>query len=171
MSSLASSWRVDTPGETEPLPRLMSAPAIDGTDGGALLPTVTVSGNWNRAGVSANSGDGLATAIRLLPTLTATSYGSNQGGAAGRTGQRKRMSLSGVMKTLPFAYEPDSGELPSEVDLENWTLPPSSQSPSTAESGNGLRLTPAFAEWWMGWPIGWTASAPAAMARSRSKRR
>ncbi len=28
-----------------------------------LLPTPTVKGNWNRAGASANSGDGLATAV------------------------------------------------------------------------------------------------------------
>jgi len=33
--------------------------------------------------------------------------------------------------------------------------------------GNGL-LSPRFAEWWMGFPIGWTESAPSATASSRS---
>lgn len=35
----------------------------------------------------------------------------------------------------------------------------------------GHRLTPAFAEWWMGWPLGWTASNVPVMGKSRSKRR
>ena len=34
------------------------------------LPTLTVSGNYNRKGCSAKSGDGLATAPAKLPTLT-----------------------------------------------------------------------------------------------------
>jgi hypothetical protein len=48
-----------------------------------LLPTVTISGNYYRKGASPNSGDGLITALRLLPTLTATSYGSSNNGDPG----------------------------------------------------------------------------------------
>lgn len=41
----------------------------------ALLPTLTVHGNYNRKGASKNSGDGLATAIqKLMPTLAARDY-------------------------------------------------------------------------------------------------
>lgn len=36
-----------------------------------LLPTLTVKGNYNRAGLSARSGDGLIVALKKLPTLTA----------------------------------------------------------------------------------------------------
>lgn len=35
----------------------------------------------------------------------------------------------------------------------------------------GGPLNPAWVEWLMGWPIGWTASPPSATARSRSARR
>jgi hypothetical protein len=60
----------------------------------------------------------------LLPTPTATLYGSNQGGAAGRVG-------------------PERGSLETQV--------------------GGLFL--GLREWMMGWPIGWSGSAPLAMAR------
>jgi DNA (cytosine-5)-methyltransferase 1 len=39
-----------------------------------LWPTPTVSGNYNRKGASQNSGDGLATMVRMFPTATATAY-------------------------------------------------------------------------------------------------
>jgi len=39
-----------------------------------LWPTPTVSGNYNRKGASQTSGDGLATAVRMFPTATATAY-------------------------------------------------------------------------------------------------
>ena len=41
----------------------------EGNESG-FWPTVTVFGNYNRKGASANSGDGLATAVRRLPTPT-----------------------------------------------------------------------------------------------------
>lgn len=143
-SSSANWWRADIPGATEKLERLTLAHHISATDGFCLLPTVTVCGNWNRKGASARSGDGIATALNKMPTLTATelsggrtvpahvpmsgvdpetgrkyqvgikeavkrlptltanSYGSNQGGAAGRTG-KKRKSLAGMLPTLMAA--------------------------------------------------------------------
>lgn len=66
------SWRGDIPGATERLPLLLSERVTSGTAGGCSLPTVTACGNWNRKGASANSGDGLVTAIKKLPTLTAS---------------------------------------------------------------------------------------------------
>jgi hypothetical protein len=78
-------------------------------------PTPTVGGNYNRAGASPKAGDGLSTAVArwptpqayshgpdsnppgitkldievrgMYPTPAATSYGTNQGGAAGRVGK------------------------------------------------------------------------------------
>jgi len=35
------------------------------------------------------------------------------------------------------------------------------------QSGAGGKLNPDWVEWLMGWPIGWTASAPLAMDRFR----
>lgn len=50
-------------------PLVPSAP-LTGVTGSSLLPTLTVSGNYNRAGVSPRSGDGLCTVIggALNPT-------------------------------------------------------------------------------------------------------
>lgn len=47
-----------------------------------------------------DGGLNLQTAVALLPTPTAVSYGNNRGGAAGRTGA-VRPSLEGVVKLLP----------------------------------------------------------------------
>jgi hypothetical protein len=45
-----------------------------GSGYGSLLPTLTVCGNYNRKGASATSGDGLATVLKMLPTLVARDY-------------------------------------------------------------------------------------------------
>lgn len=137
-------WREDIAGETESLPRLMSVLPIKGADGGSLLPTLMVSGNWNRKGASKTSGDGLATAVRRLPTLLASDFRGPCGAEYYRISMQKRSRP--LRDTLPHTL--------------------------------GHRLTPAFAEWWMGWPINWTlfseaakdtASQQRATARSRFK--
>lgn len=134
-------WREDTPGKTEFLRRLMLEPPTRGTDGGALLPTLTVCGNWNRKGASANSGDGIATALKRLPTLCASDY-------------KSPYSAEGYAKQKLTRYKP----------LRD-----------TLVHTTGHRLTPAFAEWWMGWPIHWTVvrrvpgSKQRAMVKSQSQ--
>lgn len=137
-------WREDTAGETESLPRLMSVLPIKENDGGSLLPTLTVSGNWNRKGASKTSGDGLATAMKRLPTRLASDFRG-----------------------------PCSAEY-YQISMQKRSRPLRDTLPHTL----GYRLTPAFAEWWIGWPINWTlfseaaketASQQRAMARSRFK--
>lgn len=137
-------WREDTAGEMESLPRLMSVLLIKGTGGGSLLPTLTVSGNWNRKGASKTSGDGLATAMRRLPTLCASDFRGPCSAEYYQISMQKRSKP--LRDTLPYTL--------------------------------GYHLTPAFAEWWMGWPINWTlfseaaketASQQRATARSRFK--
>ena len=103
--------------------RTTSARGTSATASG-LLPTLTVHGNYNRKGVSANSGDGLATAIRRLPTLLARDWRS--GKASATTIAKNSRPLSETI---------------------------------------GGTLNPAWCEWFMGWPIGWTASEPLAMDR------
>lgn len=56
-----------------------SITTMSATVSSSLLPTLTVCGNYNVAGLSPNSGDGLVTALRrrgLLPTLTARDWKS-----------------------------------------------------------------------------------------------
>jgi hypothetical protein len=96
-----------------------------------LWPTPTVRGNYNRAGLSARSGDGLATAVKkatLWPTPTTRDY----------KGGRKPETLKA------------KGRLPSN------SLPDSVNS-AAGETGP---LNPPFVEWLMGFPTGWTELKP-----------
>jgi hypothetical protein len=105
-----------------------SAPAC------SLLPTLTKSGNMLAPSMQKwpahrnllptlmkSHPEGLRDrkGYKLLPTLTAQSYGTNQGGSAGRTGP-VRKSLAGLAEAA---------------------------------------LNPAWAEWYMGFPAGWTLLA------------
>ena len=55
-----------------------------------LWPTPTVKGNYNRKGVSAKSGDGLATAVRRFPTPTVSMSRGSSSGALTRNSGRSR---------------------------------------------------------------------------------
>ena len=149
-------WREDIPGEMERLQPLMSARAIKEIAGGALLPTLTVCGNWNRKGASQNSGDGLATALRKMPTLTK----SDGMGGPGRSQRRQGgLNLRTALKEL--------------LSLEGFPILTQKRLRSQERirtPSDGHRLTPAFAEWWMGWPIGWTGLKPAETGKSHCKR-
>jgi hypothetical protein len=183
-------WRGDIPGETERLQPLMSAQAIKEIDGGALPPMLTVCGNWNRKGVSQNSGDGLATAIRKLPTLTARDYKSPGTVNAGKTRVGTNPLPWAMRHLLPTLTKSDGTGGPGRSrkrkgGLNLWTAlsellnsedfpiltQKRLQSPDFVPGRSaGHRLTPAFAEWWMGWPIGWTALKPAETGKSQSRR-
>jgi hypothetical protein len=150
--SLRPSWREDIPGETERLQPLMSARAIKEIDGGALLPTLTVCGNWNKKGASQTSGDGLATALRKIPTLLASELKSD--GSRGLTKAERPDSGGPNLHTALWRLQKQS--LPQEI-LRGATT--------------GFRLTPEFAEWWMGWPTRWTALRPVETGKCPSKQR
>ena len=69
-----------------------SATTTSATASLSLLPTLTVCGNYNVAGLSPNAGDGLVTALRrrgLLPTLTATDGKSGATSVAKRPASRQ----------------------------------------------------------------------------------
>lgn len=194
--SSGNCWREDISGETERLVRLMSVPDINVIDGGFLLPTLTVCGNYNRKGVSQKSGDGLVTALlRLGPTLlasAATAGGNykrgnpklrewvkqlptlcardhkNSGGAT-LTERGKSRLPSALKHKLPTVCATDFKAPYSAEGYRKQTQQRSKPLRDTLVHTTGHRLTPAFAEWWMGWPIGWTASSVRAMARFRSR--
>jgi len=185
--SLGHLWREDIPGETERLQPLMLGQAIKEIDGGVLLPTMTVCGNWNRKGASQNSGDGLATALRKIPTLLSTD--GDHGGPNARD-SKGRYSLAGTIPRMPTLTKSDGMGGPGRsqrrqgglnlrtalkelLSLEGFPILTQKRLRSQERirtPSDGHRLTPAFAEWWMGWPIGWTGLKPAETGKSHCKR-
>jgi hypothetical protein len=109
----------------------------------------------------------------LLPTPAASSYGTNRGGAAGRTG-KVRPSLATMAKNgmwpTPRAQDGPKGG-PSQRDtlpaaVSAWPTPTARdwKSGSHGTQGNsrplsekvGGQLNPTWVEWLMGYPTGWT---------------
>lgn len=110
----------------------------------------------------------------MWPTPSATPYGTNQGGAAGRAGP-VRPGLDGLARTWPTPSARDwrSGLASEETHARNsqplnevacrTILPdPTIETdgsvflPSDQNSPPRSQLNPAFVEWLMGWPEGWT---------------
>ena len=160
------SWREDIPGKTERLPLLLSEQVIAGIVGGCSLPTLTVTSNWNRKGSGEKSGDGLATRLKRLPTLC--SVDSKRSGGAKVTPK--------TMSRLPTLYASDYKSPHSEAGYQKQVLKRSKPLRDTLAHTVGHRLTPEFAEWWMGWPLRWTdapkerALKRVATGKCRSKR-
>ena len=136
------------------------------------IPTPTVHGNYNRKGLSKNSGDGLATYVKKWPTPCRTDYKG-----AGKTGTfRDRLD-----------YAAERGRTKSNVYPTPRTNVMCGGSGAWAQmgrlvrdgkmtdeerhqigAGNGGKLNPDWVEWLMGWPIGWTVSRPLETARFQS---
>lgn len=94
-----------------------------------------------------------------LPTPSATEYGTNQGGAAGRVGK--------VRPSLPTMARRNLWPTPPQ-----WATPtshPRTHSPRKVDHGEQLAnqvggsLNPTWVEWLMGWPLGWTDLRPLEM--------
>jgi hypothetical protein len=89
---------------------------------------------------------------QLLPTLSARAYGTNTGGAAGRVGEARpslqTMARSGTLTAKANMLAPYIGPRPDHVAPD---LP----------IALGGHLSPAFCEWLMGFPPGWTEAARA----------
>lgn len=126
--------------------------------------------------------------MALLPTPTAQSYGTNQGGSAGRTGPLRPSLQTMALRNLwptPLATDGSKGgpnqrggkgdlRLASAVHL--WPTPAArdwrsgkgrkdnGHTPQLPEQIGG-QLNPRWVEWLMGWPIGWAALEPLGMDR------
>jgi len=114
----------------------------------AVWPTPTVHGNHNRAGLSPKSGDGLATAVKLWPTPRATDHGSGStredwSWDTDRTATRT--SGTKVQIGLGMAVNRADSTCSARPSVE----PSGSETPP-------MTLNPAWCEWLMGFPIGWT---------------
>lgn len=161
------------------------------------------SGTWPRSGMTRNGiayrraplaplTDETASGY-CLPTPTATSYGSNQGGAMGRTGP-VRHSLQSMAKrdlwptptstlgshagrvTPNKARE--GGTLVEAVAARTWWPTPDASAHKYRLQGNsqqskslrgtlGGDLNPTWVEWLMGYPLGWTGLEVLATPSSR----
>jgi hypothetical protein len=139
----------------------------------SLLPTVTIAGNYNRKGASANSGDGLITALKMLPTLTVCQR-DNSGGEypgaqrpsletlarngllptllataehkGGDTYGRGNLTLHGALKRLPtLTTRDEKGPGPAAKSKGGRDLP----------ATLGGHLNPDWCRWFMGFAAGW----------------
>jgi hypothetical protein len=97
-----------------------------------------------------------------LPTPSATSYGTNQGGGMGRVGP-VRPSLDTMAR---------KGLWPTPTQDGNYN-----RKGASATSGDELAtavggaLNPTWVEWLMGFPLGWTALEASGMQSSRKSRK
>lgn len=124
-----------------------------------------------------------AAASSSWPTLTHQSYGSNRGGANGRTGAF-RPSLPTLMtgsnshrdegrsyRNLDGRKNDHGPGLPTLTVCGNYN-----RKGASPTSGDGLatavggRLNPMWCEWYMGFPVGWTdVASPIGSARSATR--
>lgn len=102
-----------------------------------MWPTPTVNGDYNRKGLSANSGDGLATAVRKVGMI-----GTPQANMKVRSDEFVRMWPT---PTTPAGH--CSGR------LDEWG---GRQNPFRGTAEGGGQLNPDFVEWLMNFPKGWT---------------
>jgi hypothetical protein len=127
-----------------------------------LWPTPTVSGNYNRAGLSAKSGDGLATAVKNWPTPNAGD--AKQSGNVANWDRRKaEKAAAGINLQEPLAVAAARmWRTPSAMVTEpkSTVTKLSGRKPTDPQVGLadqvGGKLNPTWVEWLMGWPIGWT---------------
>jgi hypothetical protein len=120
-------------------------------------PTPTVSGNYNRKGLSKTSGDGIATAVNRRPTPTTTCDRANHNSPS-VLNKRHGINLAGaVMRwATPVARDHRTPAL-SRVERTG-----SSQGDPLNTQVGGM-LNPVWVEWLMGWPLGWTDLRPLEM--------
>lgn len=106
------------------------------------------------------------TAASCLPTLTVTEYGTNQGGGAGRVG-KVRMSLQTMARKglLPTLTRRDAESIKKLTRGKN-----ASKGGTPLPIAIGGPLNPEWTEWFMGYPIAWTALEPWATQWFRAKR-
>jgi hypothetical protein len=130
------------------------APFISANASGSLLPTLTVCGNYNAKGASKKAGDGLATALaKRLPTLLASDAAKGGPNAMHGSGT---MSLTSAVARLPTLAARDYRSPNAKSYAERGGGKKGEQLPNAV----GGPLNPEWCEWFMGFPIGWTASRP-----------
>jgi len=128
-----------------------SARGIDEIESG-LLPTMKSSPSggpdFARASREGSGGNDLVTALALIPTLTEACA---TGGQMSRSGKRKNELLLGGLIATITARDHRSEKCSPETFEKN-----SRPLSETIWQCTGYRLSSSFAEWFMGFPPGWT---------------
>lgn len=134
-----------------------------------LWPTPTVHGNHNQPGSSKNAGWGLSSAVKLWPTPT-RSDGTGGPGNQGRSeGPNLRTAVSRSWPT-PCASA-SKGSSPASLVRKTGKSRSNDRIDHAVMASDGGQLNPAWVEWLMGWPIGWTELKPLAMDKFREWQR
>jgi hypothetical protein len=101
----------------------------------------------------------LTQALNLLPTLTKAD--AHRHGYQKQKNGSKTLTIAGLLPTCTSGDYKDTG------NMEN--VPVNALLGPELGKNHGLKLQPAFAEWMMGFPPGWTALSVSEMPSSRSK--
>jgi hypothetical protein len=110
---------------------------------------------------------GVGLCSRVGPTLTRCGN-HNRKGASANSGDGL---ATWCKKLMPTLYASDHKNPYSQEGYQKQAARRSKPLRDTAKHTIGIRLTPDFCEWWMGWPIGASASLHSATHGCRSKRR
>src|SRR5574343_491123 len=107
-------------------------------------------------------------AIQMLPTPTACEW-------KGRGPNSKQQGLAEAVKMLPTPLAQDSYDRINWKTIEKANLGDGasltlSRKIKYVGKKTGMKLQPAFVEWMMGYPIGWTELKPSEMPSSRKSR-
>ena len=133
-----------------------------------MLPTVTAStggGSKDPNNKRGNqSGNPLKTTLAMLPTLTGCDATMGQLKGKVFSGNKHAMKLEQVLNYLPT---PTTRDYKDTGNLEN--VPVNALLGRELGKNHGLKLQPAFAEWMMGFPEGWTALDASEMQLYRPK--
>lgn len=121
-----------------------------------LLPTPTQSMTTGAGTSGRDGGLNLQTAITLLPTPSASNYGTNQGGAAGRVGP-VRESLDTMARKERLSEWGNYAEA-----VARWGCAIDREAPAPTQLGTKgqPQLSPRFVEWMMGLPAGHVTDVP-----------
>lgn len=131
----------------------------DAKDGG-YLPTPTVCGNYNKKGSSKNSGNGLATYVKMFPTppasdaTTGAIIGKNDTFKVLPSGNMRKFNKNGTNGSLGLARHvqffptPDASARGARKNQNGHQY--------TLQDAVGGQLNPTWVEWLMGYPTGWT---------------
>jgi hypothetical protein len=120
-------------------------------NGYGFWPTPTVNGNYNQAGMSAKSGDGLATAVKKRPTPRST-----DGTHGGRVTPRKSRNGGNLIEAVSKEMSPT----PNQRDWKDSGPTQGNRKSPNLGTVCGGQLNPTWVEWLMGWPLGWTDLKP-----------
>lgn len=116
-----------------------------------LLPTPTTKGNYNKAGLSERSGDGLHTAVQKMqhPILTCDGCGNQWQGPLDQPCPQCQQIRTGSATYLPTPTVGNAtgGNMTRGGERSNEPLLPGVA---------GGPLNPPWVEWLCGFPIGWT---------------